>query len=153
MDESITNTTVESLKKEASKASAGFDQFQDQMKDGAEKAKDTMVDVFAFSRATAEALSKSNQIWSFGLLELSRQYTAMVETTTTETIALLKHLGAAKSPQDVVEIQAAMFRSSAEKVISESSRFASAYVKIADEARAPLRARLVTAADKFVKAK
>ena len=148
-----TNTAVEGLKHEASKATAGFEQFQTQIKAGADKAKDTMADAFAFSKDTAEALAKSGQIWSAGMQDLQRQYIAMIEVSTKETTERLKALGSAKSAIDVMEMQAALIRSSAEKMIAESSRFASAYVKLADEARAPISARMATAAEKFGKAK
>ena len=148
-----TNTAVEGLKNEASKATAGFEQFQTQMKAGADKAKDTMADAFAFSKDTAEALAKSGQIWATGFQDLSRQYIGMIESATKETMERLKALGSAKSAVDMMEMQASLLRGSAEKMITESSRFASAYVKLADEARGPIAARMATAAEKFGKSK
>lgn len=140
---------VSNLKEGA--AQAGFGETQAKMKEGMDKAMKTAEELVAFGQGNMEALIKSGQIWSSGMQDLSRQMAATAQASFEETVSTFKALGGVKSLKDAIDLQATLARSTMEKTFSESGKLTDASFKLAEQALAPLTARMTAAVEKFAK--
>ncbi len=104
---------------------------------------------FAFSQGNLEAVAKSGQIWASGLQDLGNQLAASGRAQFAETVSALKALAGAKTLNDGFEMQAALTRAAIEKTIIEAGRFAETSVRLAEQAWAPMTARVGAAAQTF----
>lgn len=142
---------VSNLKEGAAQAAAGFGETQAKMKEGMDKAMKTAEELVAFGQGNMEALIKSGQIWSSGMQDLSRQMAATAQASFEETVSTFKALSGVKSLKDAIDLQATLARSTMEKTFSESGKLTDASFKLAEQALAPLTARMTAAVEKFAK--
>ena len=147
--------TVASLKVGAEQvsahATAGVEQSQAKMKEGMEKAMKTAEEMMAFGQGNIEALSRSTQIWTAGMQDLSKQFAATAQASIDETVGMFKALTSVKSIKDAMELQSNLTKSSLEKAIAEGGRLTEASVKLTEQALAPITARVTLAVEKFAK--
>lgn len=144
--------TVASLKDGMAQATAGFETTQAKFKEGIEKAMKTTEELVAFSQGNLDAFMKSSQIWATGVQDLSKQVAATAQANFDETASVFKAMSAVKSPKDALDLQADLGRKSLEKAVAETGRLTDASLKLAEQALAPITARLTLAAEKFAKA-
>ena len=130
---------------------AGLEKTQAQVKDQMEKAMKKVEDVTAFGQGTFEAMMKSGQIWAAGLQDLSKQFAAMAQTQLDETMTTFKTLGSLRSMKDVMDLQSNYARAAVEKSMAETGRLTDASFRLAEEAMAPLTARVSLAVETFSK--
>jgi len=121
------------------------------VKQGMEKAMKTAEDFLAFGQGNMDAFVKSSQIWAAGVQDLSKQVAATAQASFDETMTVLKSLSAVKSPKDVLDMQASLARSSMEKAMTETSKITDASMKLAEQAIAPITARVNLAVETFAK--
>lgn len=137
----IHEKTLDTLKQSAAKATAGFEQAQANIAPTLESAQRTASSALLFGHETLGAYAKSTQIWAAGLQDLAQQSATLARTSIAEANEHLKSLTAAGFVQEAVEMQTRIVRASAEKAIAEAGRLANAYVKLTEEAFAPIAAR------------
>lgn len=142
---------VSNLKEGAAKAAAGFSETQAKMKEGMDQAMKTAEELVAFGQGNMEAVMKSGQIWSSGMQDLSRQMAATAQASFEETVSTFKALSGVKSLKDAMDLQANLARATMEKTFSETGRLTDASFKLAEQALAPLTARMTLAVEKFAK--
>jgi phasin family protein len=143
--------TVVSLKDGIAKATASFEQTQAKVTESMDKVRKTAEEAFAFNQGNIEAFTRSGQIWSAGLQDLSRQFATTVQDSIEETLEQFRALTSAQSVKDVIGLQSSLVRTSAEKAVTATSRLTSASIKLTEEALAPITARVGLAAEKFTK--
>ena len=117
-----------------------------------EKVMKTTEDFFAFGQGNLEAIIKAGQIWATGLQDLSKQMAAGAQANLDETMATFKAMSSAKTLKDAIDMQTGFARSSFEKSMTETGKLTDASLKLAEQALAPITARVTTAMDSFVKA-
>ncbi len=142
---------VSNLKEAVAKQATSFNDTQTKVKDGMDKAMKTAEEFVAFGQGNMEALMKSSQIWSSGMQELSRQFAATAQASFQDTVSTFKALSGVKSLKDAVDLQANLARSTMEKTFSESGKLTDASFKLAEQALAPITARMTLAVEKFAK--
>ncbi len=140
---------VEGLKQGAATAAAGLEQAQVNMKDGMQRVMKTAEQMTSFSQGNMEALMKSGQILSTGLTDLSKLMAETARANLDETMATFRAMTSAKSVKEAIELQTSFARSSVEKAMSESSRLTEHSLKLAEQAIAPLTARVNAAVETF----
>ncbi len=145
------DATVSTLKDGMTQAAAGFSETQAKMKEGVQKAMKSAEELMAFSQGNIEAFMKSSQIWTSGMQDLSRQMAATAQASFEETMSTFKALSGTKSLKDAVDLQTSLARSAMEKTVSESGRLTDASFKLAEQALAPITARVTMAVEKFAK--
>ncbi|MBV9783350.1 MAG: phasin family protein [Acidisphaera sp.] len=143
---------VSAVKTGVAGAAAGFEQTQTQLKEQMQKAMKTAEELVAFGQGNLEALLKSGQIWVAGVQDLSRLFAANAQVTMDHTMSTFKAMAAVRSLKDAVDLQTNLARSTMEKAVSESGRLTDASVKLAEQAMAPIAARVSLAVEKFSKA-
>ena len=114
-----------------------------------EKAMKSAEDIVTFGQGNMEAFVKASQIWAAGVQDLSKQFAATAQAQMDQTVATFKALAGVKSFKEAVELQSSLARSSVEKAVAETGKFTDASMKLAEQAIAPITARVTLAVEKF----
>ena len=114
-----------------------------------EHAMSTTEEIMTFGQANVEAVIKSGQIWTSGVQDLGRTIAESAQAQFDHTVATWKALAGLKSLKEVVEIQTTHGRTAMEKVVADTGRLTDASMKLAEQAMAPLTARLSLATERF----
>ena len=141
--------TVEGIKQGAATAAAGIEQTQAQVKEGLTRAVKTAEQVTAFSQGNLEAMMKSSQILATGFTEMSKLMAASARATLDETMNTVRALSSVKSVKEAIELQTSFARVSMEKAMSEGGKLTEHSLKVAEQAMAPLTARVNVAVESF----
>jgi phasin family protein len=144
-------STVSGLKDDVARATVGFADTQEKVKEGMEKAIKTAEELMAFSQGNLEAMVKCGQIWAAGVQHIGKQIAANAQASFEETMSTFKAMSSAKSLKDAFDLQASLARSTLEKTLAESGKLTDASVKLSEQALAPLTARVSLAMEKFAK--
>ena len=143
------DATVSTLKDNIDKATAGFQETQAKVKENVEKAVQTAEDFVSFSQGNFEAVVKSSQIWAAGVQDLGKTLVVSAKEQMDDAVAAVNSFAAAKSFNDLLDLQAAFARSSLDKAITETSKLTDASTRLATDVLAPLTARVTLAAETF----
>jgi len=143
--------TLHAVKEGMEKAAKGFESQQVKMKESVEKAMKTAEEMVSFSQGNLEAFVKASQIYATGLQDISKHLAASSKSSLEESVAFTKSLMGVKSVKEAVDLQSGFTRSSIEKAVAETNKVTDATVKLAEQAIAPLTARLTLAVEKFGK--
>jgi phasin family protein len=143
--------TLSAMKEGMEKATKGIESSQIKMKESVEKAMKTAEEMMAFGQGNLEALMKSSQIYASGFQDISKHLAASSKASLEESVAFTKSLMGVKSVKEAVDLQSSFAKTSIEKAVSETSKITDATVKLAEEAIAPLTARMSLAVEKFGK--
>jgi phasin family protein len=141
--------TVSTIKDGMSGAVAGFEKTQTDVKLKMEKAMKTAEEMVSFGQGNLEAAIKSSQIWATGMQDLTKSLAASAQAHMDQTMSTWKALSAVKSLKEAMDLQSSLARSSMESMVQESSKLTDASMKLAEQAIAPLTARVTLAVEKF----
>jgi len=147
----VTEATSTNIAEGVAAGQAHLEHTQTQVKQGMEKVMRGAEDMMAFGQGNMEAFVKSGQIWAAGVQDLGKQVAATAQTSMEETMATLKQLATMRSIKDAFELQASFARASMEKAMAETGKLTDASFKLAEQAVAPLTARVTIAVEKFGK--
>lgn len=117
-----------------------------------QKTMKTAEELLAFGQGNVAAFTSSGQIFAAGAQELSQSIVAQAQAQADETVAAFKSFAAVKSVQDLLDLQTAFARTLFAKSAAETNRLSAATRKLADEALAPINARVALAAETFSRA-
>lgn len=104
-----------------------------------------------FSRGNLEAMTKSAQLMTVGMQDLGKQVFAVTQALTDHALESAKALAAVKSLKEAADIQAAFAKASMERSMSEAAKLQEATFRLAEQASAPITARVTLAVEKFGK--
>lgn len=144
-----TEHVAESIKQGTAAATAGIEQAQVHVKEGMQRAMKTAEQMSAFSQGNVEALMKSSQIWATGLQDISKLFAASAKASLDETMSTFKAMSSVKSVKEAFELQSSFARTSMEKAMSESGKLTEHSLKLAEQAFAPISARVNVAVETF----
>ncbi|MBN8892092.1 MAG: hypothetical protein BGP12_19470 [Rhodospirillales bacterium 70-18] len=144
--------TVGALKDGVSGAMAGFEKTQTEVKANMDKVMKSAEDMVSFGQGNVEAFVKSSQIWAAGVQDLSKAMAATAQAQMDAAMSTMKALAGVKSLKDAVELQTSLTRSSVEAAMAETGKLTDASMKLAEQALAPITARVTLAAEKFGRA-
>jgi phasin family protein len=149
VEAAATEKTIEGMHQSAAAATAGMEHAQVQMKEGVQRAMKTAEQVAHFSQGNVEALMKSSQILATGFQDISKLVAANARASLDESMATFKALSAVKSLKEVFDLQTSFARTSLEKAMSESGKITEHSLKVAEQAFAPISARVNAAVETF----
>ncbi|MDE1895972.1 MAG: phasin family protein [Rhodospirillales bacterium] len=144
--------SISAVREGIEKATKGLETSQAKLKEGVEKAMKTSEEMLAFGQGNMEAFMKASQIYVAGFQDISKYFAESSKASMEDTVAFSKSLMGVKSVKEAMDLQAGFARSSLEKAVSESNKFADVSVKLAEKTLAPLTARMTLAAETFGKA-
>ncbi len=143
--------SLQAVREGIEKATKGLETSQLKIKESVEKAVKTSEEMFTFSQGNLEAFIKASQIYAAGFQDISKQFAASSKASLEESVAFTKSLLGVKSIKEAVDLQTGFAKSSIEKAVSESNKLTDATVKLAEQAIAPLTARISLAVETFGK--
>jgi phasin family protein len=143
--------TLVAMKEGMEKAAKGLETSQMKMKEGVEKAMKTAEEMMSFTQGNMEALVKASQIYATGFQDISKHLAASSKASIEESVAFTKSLMGVKSVKEAVDLQTGFAKSSIEKAVAETNKITDASVKLAEQAVAPLTARIALAVETFGK--
>jgi phasin family protein len=143
--------TLSAMKEGMEKATKGLETQQVKMKESVEKAMKQAEEMMSFGQGNMEALLKASQIFASGLQDISKHLAASSKASMEESVAYTKSLMGVKSVKEAVDLQSGFTRSTIEKAVAETNKVTDASVKLAEQAIAPLTARMTLAVEKFGK--
>ena len=141
--------TVEGIKQGAATAAAGMEQAQVQVTEGMQRVMKTAEQMTSFSQGNMEALMKSHQILATGFTDLSRMFAASARASLDETMSTFKAMSTVKSVKEAFELQSSFAKASMEKALTESGKMTEQSMKLAEQAFAPISARVNAAVETF----
>jgi len=144
-------TTMAAVKEGIEKATKGFETSQVKLKQSMEKAMKSSEELLAFSQANLEAFMRASKIFATGLQDISKEVVATNKASIEESVSFTKSLLGVKSVKEAVDLQSSYARHSIEKAVSGTNKVTDASVKLAEQAMAPITARLTVAVEKFGK--
>jgi phasin family protein len=128
---------------------AGVEQVQGKVKQGVESAMKTAEQFAHFHQGNIEAMMKSGQIWTAGLQDLSKHVASNARASMEETISTFRAMSGVKSIKEAMALQSSFAKASMEKAMAESTRLTETGLKLAEQAYAPLTARMNAAVEVF----
>ena len=111
----------------------GFEQF---------KAFDGYEDFAAAAKENMDAALKSSQLFAKGAEAINAQMLAVAREAMEENLKASKAVLACKTPEALFELQNEIARTNYEKAIAETKKLTEMSVKVAEEASAPINARV-----------
>jgi hypothetical protein len=114
-----------------------------------ETAVKTAKDMAAFNQGTWTALVAANQAFATGAQDLAKQVAAASTESMNEALASWRAVVAAKTVAGQVEAHSALVRAATARALADGNRFALAGFALAEQAAAPLLARVVVASETF----
>lgn len=109
-------------------------------------------DMTEFSKGNLEALVESGKILAAGVQDMGRTYVEEAKTAVETVQADVKKLAAVKSPTELFQLQGEIARRNFDAVIAAASKNSESFLKLANEAFAPVSGRMSLATEKFSKA-
>jgi len=139
-------------KAEMSTVAENIHNTQTEIKTNMDKAMKTAEELVTFGQGNIEAIMKSNQIWMAGLQDMSKAFAATAQAQMEETVSTMKTFAGLRSIKDAMDLQTSFARTSFEKALSESGKLTEHSMKLAEQAMAPITARMTIAVEKFGRA-
>jgi hypothetical protein len=135
----------------ASQARATMEKNMDQVTKTAEGFFKAAEEAAEFSRGNVEAMTKAAQAFTLGMQDIGKQVFAVSQALTDHAMESAKAMATVKSLKEAADIQAAFAKASMERSMSEAAKLQEATFKLAEQAYAPLTARMTLAVEKFGK--
>ncbi|PWC27896.1 phasin family protein [Teichococcus aestuarii] len=108
-------------------------------------------DAMEFGRGNMEAFSKATQAYVSGLQDLSKQAFAVMQAMNEHAMQNAKAVASAKSLKEAAELQTTFAKAQLEKSMSEATRLNEAAFKLAEQASAPIAARMTLAMERMTR--
>lgn len=112
----------------------------------------TAEDFLSFGQANLEAFAQSGQIWAAGVQDIGKSFAGLAQAQFDQTVATWKALAGVKSFKDAIDLQSTLARTTVETAVAETGKLTDASFKLAEQAIAPLAARVTVAVEKFGRA-
>jgi len=108
-------------------------------------------DFTAFQKDAFDALVRSSEILARGAEALGKEYFSFAQHTATANSEATKALLAARSLQEVVDLQSKMVRTNFDKSVDEGGKISEMSLKIASDAFEPLQKQISVAVETAMK--
>lgn len=144
-DTNITDTVAKGAKDMAADV-------QTRVKTATAKAGEFAGEVNEFNKGNIEAVVESGKVFFAGAQEMGRENLSTGKTVVETVAADVKKMAAVKSPTELVQLQGELARRNVDAAISFGSKNTEAWLKIYNDAFAPISSRVSVAASRFKKA-
>lgn len=147
---------VEAGKETVETAAAGYEQAVEMTKKQVEKSskavREGYGDFAALSKENVEAAISSGTIMAKGFETLGKEVVSFARQSVEGNVAATTAILGAKSLNEVVDLQNDYARKSFDQFVAESTKLTELSVKVANDALAPIKARVDVAVEQFTKA-
>lgn len=125
---------------------------QTRLKDVYTKSTEMAGDVAEFNKANLEAVVASGKVLAAGMQTMARESFEEAKKAAETVTADVKAMTAVKSPTELVKLQGELARRNFDAAVAYGSKNTEAWLKLANEAFAPISTRYSEAAEKISKA-
>jgi phasin family protein len=126
-------------------------EFQNGAKAALEKSTEVATEVTEFAKGNVEAIVESSKIFAAGAQSLGKTYVEEAKSAYETLTADVKEIAAVKSPTELFQLQGKIARRNFDAFVATSSKNTEAFLKLANEAFAPLTGRVEVATEKLAK--
>lgn len=105
-----------------------------------------------FSKHNVEAIVESGKILAAGMQDMAKNYVEEGKAAVSTMTSDVKEIAAVKSPTEFVQLQSQIVSRNFDATVANVSKTTEAWVKLANEAFAPISSRASVAMDKVRKA-
>lgn len=117
-----------------------------------DKGTELTAEVTEFQKGNLEALVESGKILAAGMQDIGRTYVEEAKTAVETVQADAKKMAAVKSPTELFQLQGELARRNFDAAIATASKNTEVFLKLVNEAFAPVSSRMSVATEKFSKA-
>ena len=125
---------------------------QERVKTAAAKGGEFASEVNEFNKANVEAVVESGKILFAGMQDMGREQVETGKTVVETVTEDVKKMAGVKSPTELMQMQGELARRNFDAVVSYGSKRTEAWVKLYNDAFAPISNRVSVAAEKISKA-
>lgn len=126
-------------------------ELQTRAKVALEKSAEVATEVTEFAKGNVEAIVESSKIFAAGAQSLGKTYVEEAKSAYETMTADVKEIAAVKSPTELFQLQGKIARRNFDAFVATSSKNTEAFLKLANEALAPLTGRVEVATEKLAK--
>ncbi len=108
-------------------------------------------DLAGFGKDNVEAVMTSGAILAKGVQDLNDVWLGLARASVEDAVGAAKALFGCKTLPEVVEVQTGLAQAQYEKFVADSRRLSNMSAKLAENASAPIAARVTVAVEKFNK--
>lgn len=137
----MSKTVTDAVAEMQSKAQAAYD-----------KGTTLVAEMTDMAKGNAEAVVESGKILAAGAQDLGKTYADEAKAAYETLTADIKEMAAVKSPTELFQLQGKIMRRNFDAMVAATSKGTDAGMKLANEAIAPISARVNLAVEKFSKA-
>ena len=116
-----------------------------------EKSTEAATEAAEFAKGNVEALVESSKIFAAGAQSLGKSYVEEAKSAYETISADMKEFAAVKSPTELFQLQGKIARRNFDTFVATSSKNTEAFLKLANDAFAPLTGRVEVATEKLAK--
>lgn len=106
-------------------------------------------EVSSFGKDNVDAMLRATAAWTKGWEDFGREWFGYAQASVEKSVSTAKALLTAKSVREVVDLQSDYARSAFESAVTESTKLSEMTLKVANEALAPLSARMNATVEKL----
>jgi phasin family protein len=128
-----------------------FGEYQTRAKAAYEKGTEVATEAAEFAKGNVEAFVESGKIFAAGAQSLGKTYVEEAKSAYETMTADVKELAAVKSPTELFQLQGKIARRNFDMFVATSSKNTEAFIKLANDAFAPLTGRVEVATEKLAK--
>jgi phasin family protein len=143
-----TDRVAETVKQTADAAAEGIKTMQERARGGVQRVSEYARGYAEVQREALETGAHAARIYGEGLQGLAQHAAEISRVQFEESMAHLRSLVGVRSLTDLFSLQADFARKTASRALEETSTFAEGYLKVANDALAPVTARVREAAEK-----
>lgn len=130
----------------------GFADLQTRAKTAYDKGQEIAAEMGEFTKGNVEAVVESGKILAAGMQDMGKAYVEDAKGAVETVTADVKEVAAVKSPTEFVQLQTKIASRNFDATVAAVSKNTEAWVKLANDAFAPLSSRMSVAMDKVRKA-
>ena len=147
----IKDTTMATKTKTTNIASDMANEMQTRLAGMYEKGTEMTGEMVTFQRANAEAMAEAGKILFTGMQDLTRDAVEETRKAADQMSEDARLMAAAKSPTELVKLQSDIMRRSFDNAVAAGSKNTEAWIKLTNDAMAPLTSRVSEAVEKMNK--
>jgi phasin family protein len=126
-------------------------EFQNKAKAAYEKSAEVATEVTELTKGNVEAFVESGKIFAAGAQDLGKTYAEEAKSAYETMTADMKELAAVKSPTELFQLQGKIARRNFDALVATGSKNTETFLKLANDAFAPLTGRVEVATEKLAK--
>lgn len=130
----------------------GFADLQTRAKTAYDKSQEIAAEMGEFTKGNVEAVVESGKILAAGMQDMGKVYVEDAKGAVETVTADVKEVASVKSPTEFVQLQTKIASRNFDATVAAVSKNTEAWVKLANDAFAPLSSRMSVAMDKVRKA-